>query len=81
MPTERPAFPYDDFKETSADPEHRAALEAFHSEYASDAPDRERLRAHAESVRNAPPFVGPFERWWLDPKVQAFFAELNATGI
>ena len=81
MPTDRPAFPYDDFRAESADPEHHAALEAFHSEYSSDAPDRARLSEHAESVRSAPPFVGPFERWWLDPKVQAFFAELNATGI
>ena len=81
MPTERPAFPYDDFRASSADPEHQAALEAFQSEYAHEAPDPARLHAHAESVRNVPPFVGPFERWWLDPKVQAFFAELNATGL
>ena len=81
MPTERPAFPYDDFRATSADPEHQAALDAFHSEYSSDAPDHERLYEHAEHVRSAPAFVGPFERWWLDPKVQAFFAELGATGI
>lgn len=81
MPTERPAFPYDDLRAASAEPEHQAALEAFHSEYHSDAPDRERLDTHAEGVRGVPSFVGPFERWWLDPKVQAFFSELNATGI
>ena len=60
MPTERPAFPYDDFRATSADPEHQAALDAFHSEYSSDAPDHERLHEHAEHVRSAPAFVGTF---------------------
>ncbi len=81
MPTDRPEFPYADFHGVSAEPEHRAALDAFHSEYAREAPDGARLHAHAESVRGVPSFVGPFERWWLDPKVQAFFAELGATGL
>ncbi len=79
MPNERPEFPYGSF--SSDDPEHRAALDAFHGEYHSDAPDRERLALHAERVRSVPGFVGDFERWWLGSRVQAFIAELNATGI
>ncbi len=81
MPTERPHFPYDDLRGESADPEHHAALDAFHSEYARETPDSERLRQHAEGVRGVPSFARPFERWWLDPRVQAFFAELGATGL
>ena len=81
MPSDRPAFPYDDFRAASAEPEHHASLEAFAAEYGSEAPDRERLERHAATVRGVPALVGPFERWWLDPKVQAFFADLNATGI
>lgn len=81
MPDERPIFPYDEFHAASDDPEHRAALEAFHREYRAEMPDRERLAAHAERVRGVPSFLAPFERWWLDPKVQGFFADINATGL
>ena len=79
MPSDRPEFPYDEF--ATDDPEHRAAVDAFHREYGSEAPDRARLGEHAERVRGVPALLGPFERWWMDPKVQAFIAELNATGI
>ncbi len=79
MPNERPDFPYDGFRVD--DPEQRAALDAFHTEYASPSPDRRRLAEHAERVRTAPGLVGDFERWWLSPRVQAFIAELNATGL
>ncbi len=79
MPDERPEFPYDRFSTT--DPEHRAALDAFHREYGNATPDRGQLHEHAERVRAAPGLVGEFERWWLSPRVQAFISELNATGI
>ena len=79
MADDRPHFPYEDF--ATDDPEHRAAIDAFHSEYGSETPDEKRLREHAERVRRVPALLGPFERWWMDPKVQAFIAELNATGI
>ncbi len=45
------------------------------------APDVARLGEHAERVRAFAAIAGPFERWWLDPRVQAFVAELSATGI
>jgi ribulose-5-phosphate 4-epimerase/fuculose-1-phosphate aldolase len=59
----------------------RDAIEDFHAEFASDRPDVERLRAGVERLRRYPAVVGAFERWWMDPHVQAFLAELGATGI
>ncbi|MDQ2908955.1 MAG: hypothetical protein M3R44_06340 [Candidatus Eremiobacteraeota bacterium] len=79
MPNERPDFPYESF--ATDDPEHRAALDAFHREYGNPTPNRAELDEHAERVRAAPGLVGDFERWWLSPRVQAFISELNATGI
>jgi len=79
---ERPDVPLEDWRRAAGEhPEANAALDAFHSEYSSDAPDRERLGGHVERVRGFADVAGPFERWWLDPRVQAFVAELNATGI
>ncbi|MBD5654840.1 MAG: hypothetical protein IAI50_06625 [Candidatus Eremiobacteraeota bacterium] len=78
----RPPIPLDDFHAAAGDhAEARAALADFHGEYSADAPDRERLGARAERVRGYESVAGPFERWWLDPRVQAFVAELNATGL
>ncbi len=81
MPNERPDFPYDELRAASTDPEHHAALESFRDEYARETPDSSQLHVRAESMRRVPPFVGPFERWWLNPRVQEFFAELSATGL
>ena len=81
-PRTRPDLPLDDLHAAAGEhPEARAALDDFHAEFSSDTPDRERLGGHAERVRGYAAVAGPFERWWLDPRVQAFVAELNATGI
>ncbi len=82
MSDERPPLPIDDLRAAAAEhPDANAALDTFHGEFSSEAPDRERLAAHADRVRGFAAIAGPFERWWLDPRVQAFVAELNATGI
>ncbi len=75
----RPEFPYDRF--ATEDPQHREALDAFRTEYASDVPDASRLDEHAERVRTVPALVADFERWWLSPRVQAFISEINGTGL
>jgi hypothetical protein len=78
----RPPVPLDDLHAAAGGhPDAKAALDDFHAEYASSAPDRERLHAQAERVRGFAGVAAPFERWWLDPRVQAFIAELNATGL
>ncbi|MBD5634340.1 MAG: hypothetical protein IAI49_07655 [Candidatus Eremiobacteraeota bacterium] len=79
---ERPEFPNDDFRSAFGEhPQAHAALDDFHREFSSETPSGARLGEHAERVRGFADVAGPFERWWLDPRVQAFVAELNATGI
>jgi hypothetical protein len=82
MANDRPDVPLDELRSAAGGhPESDAAIGAFHSEFSSDAPDPEALEQHANRLRALPAIVGPFERWWLNPRVQAFIAELNATGI
>jgi hypothetical protein len=82
MENDRPEVPIDDLRVAAgSEADAHAALGAFQAEYARDAPDRERLEAHASRLRAIPGIVAPFERWWLDPRVQAFVSELNATGL
>jgi hypothetical protein len=78
----QPELPLDSLRIAAGDSaESHAALADFHSELTSDQPDSKRLETHASRIRALPNIVGPFERWWLSPRVQAFIAELNATGI
>ena len=46
---------------------------------------REPRRRHDPAPRRGapqtPPLVAALERWWLDPRTQAFIAELNAAGL
>ena len=78
----RPDLPLADLRSVAGErPDANAALDGFHGEFSSGAPDRARLDEHAERVRGFADLAGPFERWWLDPRVQAFVAELGATGI
>lgn len=81
MSDTRVPLPYDDLHAVATDDAERAALAEFRGEYASTSPDLVRLHAHAERVRGYAAIAGPFERWWLDPRVQAFVSELNATGL
>ncbi len=81
MSDPREPLPYDDLHAAADDDAARAALADFHGEYASETPDHARLQAHAERVRGFATVAGPFERWWLSPRVQAFVSELNATGL
>ena len=82
MSDEREPFPFDDLHAAGSDhDDYTNALSAFHGEYGSPQPDHERLAEHAERVRGFGAVAGPFERWYMSPRVQAFIAELGATGI
>lgn len=82
MSDEREPFPFDDLHAAGPEePDYRAALTDFHAEYGNALPDAERLRSRADRLRAFGALAGPFERWWLDPRTQAFVAELAATGI
>ncbi len=82
MDQQRPDVPIEEFRAAAGDhPESHAAIGEFHSEFSSAAPDPAAIAAHAEKLRAYPTLVGTFERWYLNPRVQAFLAELTATGI
>ena len=82
MENDRPEVPLDDLHAAAGGhAEAAAAVSAFHAEYASDDPDPKRLQAQAKQLSGFASLAGPLERWWLDPRVQAFIAELNATGL
>jgi len=82
MDNQRPELPVDELRAAAGDvPEAHAAIGDFHTEFSAEAPDAERLAAHADRLRSFSDVAGPFERWWLSPGVTAFVAELNATGI
>jgi hypothetical protein len=82
MQSDRPEMPLDALREAAAGHvESNAALGDFHAELSSADPDPAQLEKHAARLRALPAIVGPFERWYLNPRVQAFIAELNATGI
>jgi hypothetical protein len=82
MDNDRPDVPLDDLRAAAGNqPEAHDALGDFHAEFGKEKPDPAQLEAHAARLRGFPDVVGPFERWWLDPRVQAFVAELNATGL
>jgi L-fuculose-phosphate aldolase len=78
----RPDLPLAALRNAAGDEaDAQSALDEFHAELSREEPDRTRLGEHAERVRGFAQVAGPFERWWLDPRVQEFIAELGATGI
>jgi hypothetical protein len=82
MENQRPDVPVEELRAAAGDaPAAHGAIGDFHAEYSADAPDPARLREHAERIGGFAEVAGPFERWWLSPRVQAFVSELNATGI
>jgi hypothetical protein len=82
MDSKRPDVPVDELMAAAGDaPDAHGAIGDFHRAYSEAAPDAAALRAHAERVRGIATVAGPFERWWLSPGVQAFIAELGATGL
>ncbi len=81
MSDSRVPLPYDELHAAATDDASRAALADFHGEYGSASPNWVTLHSHADRVRSYAAVAGPFERWWLDPRVQAFVSELNATGL
>ncbi len=81
-PADRPDLPLPTLRSAAGDhADAHAALDDFHAEFTGATPSPERLGSHAERLRGFAAVAGPFERWWLDPKVQAFIAGLEATGV
>jgi hypothetical protein len=82
MHPDRPDLPLEELRAAAAGhPESTSAIDDLHAELSAPTPDPARLQAHAERISAFADLAGPFERWWLNPRVQAFIAELTATGI
>jgi hypothetical protein len=77
-----PKFPADDLKAAAGTaPEAHAAIDALHGELQGGNPDPARIQEHVETLRRVPGLIEPLENWWLDPRTQTFFADLNAAGL
>ncbi|MGH7729484.1 MAG: class II aldolase/adducin family protein [Vulcanimicrobiaceae bacterium] len=76
-----PPFPLEPLRAATDDPATHARLAALDAELARERPDPAALQAHAKDLGGQGVVAAAFERWWLDPRVQAFIAELSATGL
>jgi|HubBroStandDraft_6_1064221.scaffolds.fasta_scaffold3204718_1 hypothetical protein len=79
MPDSRPPFPADDLR--AAAPGAQPDIDALHDELNSASPDRQRIEEHVGRLRGWDDLVATVERWYMDPRTQAFLEELKATGI
>jgi hypothetical protein len=77
-----PEFPHADLKAAAGNaPEAHAAIDALRGELTGPSPDPARINEHVAQLRGNPALLGPLERWWLDPRVQGFIADLGAAGL
>ena len=75
-------LPLDELRSAAAgDPDAHPGIDALQAALAAKSPDAASIEQHVEHLRGVPALLGPLERWWLDPRTQAFIAELNATGL
>jgi hypothetical protein len=65
----------------SADPGAHPTIDALHAAVTAEQPDAAAISRHVENLRMTPAVVATLERWWMDPRTQAFIAELNAAGL
>jgi hypothetical protein len=81
-PQDPAPFPADELRAAAADhPGAHPGIDALHSAVTAENPDAAAIQRHVEHLRGTPALLGPLERWWMDPRTQAFIAELNATGL
>ncbi|MFY9781473.1 MAG: hypothetical protein WAJ85_13300 [Candidatus Baltobacteraceae bacterium] len=81
-PKDPAPLPVDELRAAAADhPGAHPAIDALHAAVTAENPDAATIQRHVEELRKTPPLVAALERWWLDPRTQAFIAELNAAGL
>ena len=81
-PQDPAPLPADELRAAAADsPGAHPAIDALHAAVTAKNPDPDAIRQHVEHLRGIPALLGPLERWWMDPRTQAFIAELNAAGL
>jgi hypothetical protein len=77
-----PPFPEDELRaRAKANKEAHAKIDALKGELSRDKPSAKRIQEHVEHLNAWDDLVATLERWWMDPRTQAFIAELNAAGI
>ncbi|MGP6157080.1 MAG: hypothetical protein ACLPYS_06140 [Vulcanimicrobiaceae bacterium] len=81
-PKDPAPLPVDELRAAAADqPGAHPGIDALHAAVTAENPDPDAIRRQVEHLRDTPVLVATLERWWMDPRTQAFIAELNATGL
>jgi hypothetical protein len=74
--------PLDELRAAAAEhPGTHPGIDALHAAVTAEKPDAAAIQQHVEHLQRTPALVATLERWWMDPRTQAFIAELNATGL
>jgi hypothetical protein len=77
-----PPFPEDELRaRAKSNKEAQDKIDALRDELSRDKPSAKRIQEHVEHLNAWDDLVATLERWWMDPRTQAFIAELNAAGI
>jgi hypothetical protein len=77
-----PPFPEDELREKApTNSEAHATIDALRNELSREKPDARRIEEHVERLRAWDDLVATLERWWMDPRTQAFVQELTAAGL
>jgi hypothetical protein len=81
-PKDPAPLPVDELRAAAAEhPSTHPTIDALHAAVTADKPDAATIQRHVEHLRATPALIATLERWWMDPRTQAFIAELNATGL
>jgi hypothetical protein len=78
----RESLPHEDLH--AALPEAHAGharVDALHAEIHKPAPDRGSVEQHVAHLRLLPELEAIIVKWWDDPRVQRFFADLGQIGV
>ena len=82
MTSDPAPFPAHELHDAAGDhPEAQRAIDALHAEVRAGAPSAARIDEHVAGLRRFSSILAPLEAWYLDPRTQAFIAELNAAGL
>jgi hypothetical protein len=80
--TPYPPFPDDELRASApANSEAHETIDALRNELTRERPNPQAIKDHVERLSQWQNLVASLERWYLDPRTQAFIAELQATGL
>lgn len=77
-----PPFPEDELRaQAKSNAEAHAKIGALRDELSSDKPSANKIKEHVEHLNAWDDLVATLERWWMDPRTQAFIWELTEAGL